>query len=190
MSGPIGPGEPELAGQSPESGAERPAARYRRTVFAVAAAVLATDAISKAIVVATLASPPGIRLLGGLLILQETRNAGAAFSLGPSLTAVYAVIAIGVAVAIARTSRHIGSRSWAVALGLLLGGAAGNLADRLLRSPGPLRGRVVDWIWLPHWPPFNLADSSIVIGAILTVLLVLTGRPLAASPAERPAAAG
>ena len=76
---------------------------------------------------------------------------------------------------ILRTSRRIRSTAWAVTLGLLLGGATGNLIDRLLRSPGPLRGYVVDWIQLPHWPVFNIADSSIVCGGILAVLLAARG---------------
>jgi lipoprotein signal peptidase len=189
MSGPLGPAGPELAGQAADGSAARPGRRYQRTVFAVGATVLAADATSKIIVAATLARPPGIRLLGGLLILQETRNSGAAFSLGPSLTVVYAAIAIAVAVAIARTSRLIASTPWAVVLGLLLGGATGNLTDRLLRAPGPLRGQVVDWIWLPHWPPFNLADSAIVVGAVLMALLVLTGRPFSGNVARQPTAA-
>jgi signal peptidase II len=76
-----------------------------------------------------------------------------------------------VIVFILRTSRRIHSVGWAVTLGLLLGGATGNLTDRLLRAPGPLRGYVVDWIQLPHWPVFNLSDSCIVCGGILAVLL-------------------
>jgi signal peptidase II len=62
-----------------------------------------------------------------------------------------------------------------VALALMLGGALGNLSDRLFRSPGPLRGHVVDWIELPHWPVFNIADSAIVVGGLLAVLLALRG---------------
>ena len=65
--------------------------------------------------------------------------------------------------------------AWAVTLGLLLGGAAGNLTDRLLRSPGVFRGEVVDWIQLPHWPVFNVADSCIVCGGILAVVLAARG---------------
>ena len=65
---------------------------------------------------------------------------------------------------------------WAIALGLILGGAAGNLADRLFRSPGPLHGAVVDWIKLPYFPPtFNIADSAITIGAALLVMASVRG---------------
>jgi signal peptidase II len=77
-----------------------------------------------------------------------------------------------------------------VALGLLLGGALGNLSDRLFRSPGPLRGHVVDWIQLPHWPVFNVADSAIVVGGIVAVLLALRGVELDGSHKRAAASAG
>jgi signal peptidase II len=144
-------------------------------LLAVAAALLAADIVSKVIVVATLSGKPPVRLLGGFLTLVLSRNPGAAFSIGPSVTVVFTAIAVGVIAFILRTSRRIRSVPWAISLGLLLGGATGNLADRLLRSPGPLRGHVVDWIMLPHWPVFNLADSSIVCGGVLAVLLAMRG---------------
>lgn len=144
-------------------------------LLAVAVGVLALDIASKQIVVATL-SDRMLRLLGGLLTLRESRNPGAAFSLGgPSETIVFSAIAIGVVIFIIRASRRIYSPAWAVALGLLLGGATGNLADRIFRSPGPFRGWVVDWIELPHWPVFNLADSAITCGGVLMVLLAIFG---------------
>ncbi len=125
--------------------------------------------------VATLSHRAPIRLLGGLLTLRVLRNSGAAFSIGTSVTVVFTLIALAVIVAILRTARRLRSVPWAVTLGLLLGGAAGNLGDRLLRSPGFLRGHVVDWIELPHWPVFNVADSCIVCGGILAVLLAARG---------------
>ena len=141
-------------------------------------AVFAADLVSKTIVVATLSDRAPVRLLGGLLTLRELRNSGAAFSIGTSVTVVFTLIALGVIVAILRTARRLRSVPWAVTLGLLLGGAAGNLGDRLFRSPGFLRGHVVDWIELPHWPVFNVADSCIVCGGILAVLLAARGVPL------------
>ena len=137
--------------------------------------VFVADLVSKTIVVATLSHRAPIRLLGGFLTLTELRNSGAAFSIGTSVTVVFTLIALGVIVAILRTARRLRSIPWAVTLGLLLGGAAGNLGDRLLRSPGFLRGHVVDWIELPHWPVFNVADSCIVCGGILAVLLAARG---------------
>jgi signal peptidase II len=156
-------------------------------LLAVAVTVLAADIISKVIVVATLSGRPPVRLLGGLLTLRVDRNPGAAFSIGTSMTIVFSAIAVGVIIFILRTSRRIRSTAWAVTLGLLLGGATGNLTDRLLRSPGPLRGYVVDWIQLPHWPVFNVADSSIVCGGILAVLLAARGLQIDGSVPQRAA---
>jgi signal peptidase II len=156
-------------------------------LLAVAVTVLAADIISKVIVVATLSTRPPVRLLGGLLTLRVDRNPGAAFSIGTSMTIVFSAIALGVIIFILRTSRRIRSTPWAVTLGLLLGGATGNLTDRLLRSPGPLRGYVVDWIQLPHWPVFNVADSSIVCGGILAVLLAARGLQIDGTMPERAA---
>ena len=151
----------------------------------MAVTVLVADITSKVIIVATLSGRPPVRLLGGLLTLRVDRNPGAAFSIGTSMTIVFTAIAVGVIIFILRTSRRIRSTAWAVTLGLLLGGATGNLTDRLLRSPGPLRGYVVDWIQLPHWPVFNVADSAIVCGGILAVLLAARGLSIDGTGPER-----
>jgi signal peptidase II len=155
----------------------RPRARPRRIglLIGMAAFVIAADAISKAIVVAKMADRPPIRLLGGLLTITYTRNGGAAFSIGTSMTVVFTLIAAGVIVYILRAARNLRSIGWAIALGLLLGGATGNLLDRIFRAPAPFQGHVVDWIQLPHWPVFNLADSSICCAGVLVVLLALRG---------------
>ena len=144
-------------------------------LLGTALTVLTLDLVSKVIVVATLQGHPSIRLLGGFLHLLVTRNSGAAFSIGTSMTLVFSAIALGVIVVILRTSRRIRSVAWAITLGLLLGGATGNLIDRIFRYPGLFRGYVVDWIELPHWPVFNLADSAIVCGGVLAVLLSARG---------------
>jgi lipoprotein signal peptidase len=158
---------------------EGPGAPARRRVgvlVAVAALVYAADVISKVIVVATLRENVPVRVIGSLLQLDYLRNPGAAFSLGADgYTIVFTLIAVAVIVAILRMARTLASRRWAVALGLLLGGALGNLTDRIVRSPGPLRGWVVDFIQLPHWPVFNLADSAICCGGALMVLLTVIG---------------
>jgi signal peptidase II len=156
-------------------------------LLTVAIGVLAADIITKAVVVATLSDRPPVRLLGGLLTLRVDRNPGAAFSIGTSMTVVFTAIAVGVIVFILRASRRIHSAGWAVTLGLLLGGATGNLIDRLLRAPGPLRGYVVDWIQLPHWPVFNISDSCIVCGGILAVLLSGLGVRIDGARAGQPA---
>jgi len=171
------PGAGTSGGSAAQPAANRPGAQRRRRIgvlLAVAVLVLALDITSKLIVVANL-SDRHIRLLGGFLTLRESRNPGAAFSLGTGETVLYSLIAITVIVVILRTSRRIRSVGWAVTLGLLLGGATGNLIDRIFRSPGPFRGWVVDWIQVPHWPVFNLADSAIVCGGILAVLLSARG---------------
>jgi signal peptidase II len=145
-------------------------------MFCVAAIVLAADAISKQVVLARLPGHPPVRLLHGLITLDLTFNAGAAFGVGTSYTAVIALIVCGVIVYIIRTARRLRSLAWTIALGLLLGGAMGNLGDRLFRAPGLLRGEVVDWINLPHFPwTFNLADASITCAAVLIAVLALRG---------------
>jgi signal peptidase II len=191
--------EPEQPGD--HDGPPAPAAGRRLviTLFGVAVFVLGADVISKVLVVAHLSGHAPIRLLGGLLTLQLVRNSGAAFSIGTSMTVVFTAIAVGVIIFILRTVRRLRSVAWAITLGLLLGGATGNLTDRLFRAPGPMRGDVVDWIQLPHWPVFNLADSAIVCGGVLAVLLAVlgrrvdgtleTGRSAAGPPAAGPASA-
>jgi signal peptidase II len=168
-------GDIQGAGQPGGPERSRPGRRYIVVLVCVAVFVLAADLVSKAIVVSGLSGHAPIRLLGGLLTLRLLRNSGAAFSIGTSMTFVFTAIAVGVIVFILRTARKLRSLPWAVTLGLLLGGATGNLSDRLFRAPGVLRGSVVDWIELPHWPVFNLADSAIVCGGVLAVLLAIRG---------------
>jgi signal peptidase II len=152
--------------------------RHLGVLFGVAAFVLAADIVSKILVVAKLSGRPPVRLLDGFLTLDYTRNAGAAFSIGTGATYVFGIVAIAVILVILRTARRLFSTPWAIVLGLLLGGATGNLIDRLLRSPGVLRGHVVDWIQLPHFAVFNLSDTAISVGGVLAVLLALAGRQL------------
>jgi signal peptidase II len=161
--------------------ASTPRAR-RVELFAVTALLaLVLDVVSKAVLVAKVPEDhPPIRTLGGAVYVQQTRNSGAAFSLGTGFTVILTIVAVGVVVFIVRTAGRLRSLGWAVALGLILGGALGNLADRMFRSPGVGRGHVVDWISLfgpdaKYWPIFNLADSAIVCGAILAGLLALRG---------------
>jgi signal peptidase II len=164
-------------------GSGRPSPRALAVMTAVAVGVFVADAVSKAIVLDKLHGRPAVRLLGGLIKLKLTFNAGAAFGLGTSYTAVIALIACGVVVFLIRTARRLRSIAWSIALGLLLGGALGNLSDRLFRAPGPFRGRVVDWINLPHFPwTFNIADSSIVCAAVLIALLAFAGKSIDGPP--------
>ncbi len=153
-------------------------------LLAVAAGVLALDVVTKLLAVAQLTDREPISLLGGLLTLRLVRNPGAAFGMAQGLTIVFTCVALGVVVVILRVARRLQSGWWAVALGLVLGGALGNLLDRLLRSPGPGRGHVVDFLELPRWPVFNLADSAIVVAAVLMVGLTARGVPHGAERVE------
>ena len=173
------------------------AVRPRRIrLFAVVAlCVLVADLISKAIVAAELSDHAPIRLLGGGIYLVETRNSGAAFSLGTGATVLLTIIAVVVVAVIIRTAGRLRSVGWAISLGLILGGAMGNLVDRLFRAPGVGRGHVIDWISLfaddGHvWPVFNLADASIVCGAALTAAIALLGINLDGSRGKSGPAAG
>ena len=175
LTGPAAAGQQDPKPDSP-AGLESGRQRWRvGLLVAVAVVVLGLDIATKLIVVATLSGRTPIRLLGGFLHLRVDRNPGAAFSFAPSLTILFSLIAITVIVVILRSAKRIKSTPWAVTLGLLLGGATGNLVDRIFRYPGLFRGWVVDWIQIPHWPVFNLADSAIVCGGILAVWLSVRG---------------
>lgn len=143
--------------------------------LSVAAGVVALDQVTKAVAVARLEGEPSIEVLGQWLQLTFVRNPGAAFSLAGNYTIVISVIAIIVAVAIVRTARTLTNPWWAVVLGGILGGALGNLIDRILREPAPFRGHVVDFLELPNWPVFNVADMALVGSAILAVILSIKG---------------
>ncbi|RSN59982.1 signal peptidase II [Streptomyces sp. WAC 04229] len=177
------PDTPDAAGDGQErpdadqAGApERPRGRRRIAVlFAVAAFAYLLDLVSKMIVVAKLEHNEPIEIIGDWLRFAAIRNAGAAFGFGEAFTVIFTVIAAAVIVVIARLARKLYSLPWAVALGLLLGGALGNLTDRIFRSPGVFKGAVVDFIAPKHFAVFNLADSAIVCGGILIVILSFRG---------------
>lgn len=182
------PSEPGTDGQAAGSGTgvrqateaadgARRSGRQRKVIvlFAVAAASYALDLVSKVLVVARLEHHPPIHLIGDVLRLDAIRNPGAAFGMGGAYTVIFTLIAAAVIFVIVRLARKLYSIPWAVALGLLLGGALGNLTDRLFRSPGVFQGAVVDFIAPEHFAVFNLADSAIVCGGILIVLLSFRG---------------
>ena len=141
----------------------------------VALTVFAADQASKWWAERSLSDGVPRPLLGDWLQLRLTHNPGAAFSVGTGYTIALSVIALAVIAVCVTMSRRIKSGWWAIALGLLLGGALGNVTDRIFRQPGPLRGHVVDFLQLPHWPVFNLADSAICVSAALFVVLSLRG---------------
>ena len=169
--------QPDPAGRPPATPGRRPRTRLLLTL---AAGVLVADLVTKLVVVATIEPGEDIRLLGGALYLTQLRNMGAAFSFAEGATILFSLVAAAVAVIIVRTARRLFSTGWAVTLGLVLGGALGNLIDRIFRAPGFLRGGVVDFLSVfgpdgSVWPVFNVADSAIVCGGILGVLLALRG---------------
>lgn len=144
----------------------------------LAAGVLALDVLTKVLSVAFLEDADPIKIFGGALYLTFVRNPGAAFGLAEGMTWILALIALGVVGFILWISRNLRSQPWAVGLGLVLGGALGNLADRIFREPGPMHGHVVDFLSLfdPFgrvWPVFNVADMAIVCGGAAIVVLAL-----------------
>jgi signal peptidase II len=175
---------------------ERPAPSGRRVLvgalLATAGVVLALDQLAKAWAVRTLGSGRSIEVVGELVQLRLFRNSGAAFSFASGTTWIFTLVATVASIAIVRASRHLGSALWALALGLLLGGALGNLLDRLFREPGFPQGHVVDFIDLPRLFVFNVADASITGAAVLIALLSWQGvrvdgsRVTAQAPGEVP----
>lgn len=152
-----------------------------RLLIAVALTVLGGDVATKVLAVARIDPQQPVVVPGGFLELRLLRNPGAAFSLATGMTWLLTIVAVVVVVVIVRMARRLRSSGWAWGLGLVLGGAIGNLADRLFRAPGPLQGRVVDFVALVHdgrsiWPVFNVADSCIITGGALLVLMAFLGR--------------
>jgi signal peptidase II len=162
-----------------------PVTRSRGPVLALLAAIaivaVVVDQAIKQLSVANLDPHEPVRIFGGLIYLSLTHNSGAAFSFGRNYTFIFPLITIVVIGAIGWMALTLRSRPWAVSLGLALGGAIGNLGDRLFRPPGFLHGQVVDMIsvFAPDgqvFAIFNVADSCLTAGVILAVLLELTGR--------------
>jgi signal peptidase II len=145
---------------------------YRWLCLGIGAAGFVIDQLVKNTAIANLDPQRPIALLGGLVTLQLIRNPGAAFSMGENFTVLLTIIAIAALVAVlffvVPRVRHIG---WAVTIGCLLAGIAGNLTDRLFRDPGPFRGHVVDFIQLPNFAIFNVADMFITAAAVIGIWL-------------------
>ena len=162
--------------------------RRRRllTLFAVVALLgYLLDVTTKVLAVRRLSGGTDVPLIGDWLTLHLVRNPGAAFSLVTGATTLLSLLAIAAVLAILWWCRRIGHAWWAVALGLVLAGISGNLTDRLLRDPGPLQGHVIDFLRLPHWPVFNVADMMINVGGIMVVLAVLRGLDIDGGTAAR-----
>ncbi|MFE5078421.1 signal peptidase II [Streptomyces halstedii] len=171
-------GDPAAGGEAAAGGDAGAAGRRRKKILVLlCVAVLAylLDLVSKTMVVAELEHRAPVEIFGDWLKLEVIRNAGAAFSFGEAFTVIFTAIASVVIIVIIRLARKLYSLPWAIALGLLLGGALGNLTDRVFRAPGVFEGAVVDFISPAHFAVFNLADSAIVCGGFLIVILSFKG---------------
>ncbi|MBP0459417.1 signal peptidase II [Streptomyces montanisoli] len=169
--------EPAISSQKPPKATAAPTSRRRRVGVLLCVGLFAylLDLVTKVLVVAHLENRSQVSVIGDWLTFRVIRNAGAAFSTGQAMTAVFTVIAAVVIVVIFRIAHKLYSLPWAIGLGLLLGGACGNLTDRLLRAPGFFRGAVVDFIAVRDFAVFNLADSAICCGGALIVLISFLG---------------
>jgi signal peptidase II len=147
-------------------------------VLGIAVVAWLIDLTTKVVALRELDDRGPVEVLGSLLRLNLTRNPGAAFSTGTSVTpliSLFAVVAFAVVLVLAM---RVGTTGWAWAMGLLLAGISGNLTDRIFREPGLLRGHVIDFLQLPHWPVFNVADICINAAAVLIVIQSVRGVPL------------
>ena len=145
-----------------------------RSVLLVAALIWAIDFATKNWAINYLEDQNPRKIFGNFLQLTFAKNSGAAFSFATRGTILLTIFSIVVILAIGYWSPRLTSRRWGLVLGFVLGGTLGNLSDRIFRAngrTGVFKGEVIDWIQLPHWPVFNLADSSIVIAALIASYL-------------------
>ncbi|GAA0324297.1 signal peptidase II [Kineococcus aurantiacus] len=158
-----------------EADTSPPRSRRALWTLCVWAVVYVLDQVTKVLAVAHLTEGRPQPFVGELLQFHLIRNPGAAFSFATGFTWVFTLLAAVVVVVVVRMSRKLRSLPWALAFGFLLAGATGNLTDRLLREPGFARGHVVDFLQLPRWPIFNVADASICVAAVLIAVLAVRG---------------
>ena len=161
----------------------------------VAITAIVVDFLTKEWVLATFHQGERVDVIGSLLQFTLVYNTGAAFSMGTDFTWVFTCIASVVVIAIAYMGLRVRSGWWGLTLGLMMGGAAGNLLDRFFRDPAPFHGAVVDFISVGNFPVFNIADSCVVVGACLVVVLTfkglnLDGTVIQDAPAEKGGADG
>ena len=144
-----------------------------RSLYLIAWVVWLIDLGTKVWAEKVLSARANIEILGSFLQLTFIRNSGAAFSIGTGKTIIFTIFALAVLIFILRFASQITSLGWATVCGLVLGGILGNLTDRIFREPSFLQGHVIDWIQLPNWPVFNIADSAIVIAAAIAFILTI-----------------
>ena len=142
-----------------------------KRLYSIAWAIWLIDFATKTWAIANLDSRDPIKLIGSFLQLTLVKNSGAAFSFATGATFILSIFACCVVAAIAYYAPKITSKGWAIVIGLALGGIVGNLTDRIFRAPGFFTGHVIDWIELPNWPVFNIADSAIVVATAIAVVL-------------------
>ena len=147
-----------------------------RRLFATAWTIWLFDFVTKEWALKTLSAQPR-KIFGSFLQLTLVHNSGAAFSLATGFTIIFSLLALAVVIAVIYFSPQITSSGWQLSIGLLLGGVLGNLTDRIFRDPSFLSGYVIDWIQIPHWPVFNLADSAISIAALMAFVLAVRNIP-------------
>ena len=151
--------------------------QHWRTLYGVAWFVWVLDLATKLWAVNTLSDRSNIKVIGDFFQLTLVRNPGAAFSVAEGATIFLTLFGFLVMGVIFYYSTKITSRGWSVVLGLAMGGILGNLVDRIFREPGFLRGHVIDWLEVPNWPVFNIADTAIVAAAALSMILSLRNIP-------------
>ena len=151
--------------------------QYWRTLYGVAWFVWVLDLATKLWAVSTLSDRSNIKVIGDFLQLTLVRNPGAAFSVAEGATVFLTLFGFLVMAVIFYYSTRITSKGWSVVLGLAMGGILGNLVDRIFRKPGVFRGHVIDWLQIPNWPVFNIADTAIVVAAAISMILSLRNIP-------------
>jgi signal peptidase II len=144
-----------------------------RSLYLTAWVVWLIDLGTKVWAVEVLSSRANVQIIGSFLQLTFVQNSGAAFGIGAGSTIIFTFFALAVLIFISRYALQITSKGWALVCGLVLGGILGNLTDRIFREPSFLQGHVIDWIQIPNWPVFNIADSAIVIAAVVAIILTI-----------------
>lgn len=148
-----------------------------RYIFTIAWTIFVLDFLTKSWAISYLSQRDSIHLIGSFVKLTFVKNSGAAFGIATGATIILSLFAIAVGATIVRYAAQVSSRGWIAVMGLVLGGVMGNLTDRIFRSPGFLRGHVIDWIELPNWPVFNIADSAICIATGIAIVLTFRNIP-------------